>query len=79
MDEVLVLALERPLEPSSHPTVSEVARKFDAPAEQDQAGPEESTSESPTAPEEASPDDAAQPEKTSAKEPSESQGASGQE
>ena len=36
MDEVLVLALERPLEPSSHPTVSEVARKFDAPAEQDQ-------------------------------------------
>jgi len=36
MDEVLGLALERPLEPSSHPTVSEVARKFDAPAEQDQ-------------------------------------------
>jgi ATP-dependent Lon protease len=36
MDEVLGLALERPLEPSSHPTVPEVARKFDAPAEQDQ-------------------------------------------
>jgi ATP-dependent Lon protease len=36
MDEVLGLALERPLEPSSLPAVSEVARKFDAPAEQDQ-------------------------------------------
>jgi ATP-dependent Lon protease len=36
MDEVLALALERPIEPSALPVVSEVARKFDAPAEQDQ-------------------------------------------
>jgi ATP-dependent Lon protease len=36
MDEVLGLALERPIEPASHPAVPEVARKFDAPAEQDQ-------------------------------------------
>jgi ATP-dependent Lon protease len=36
MDEVLALALERPLESASHAEVAEVARKFDAPAEQDQ-------------------------------------------
>ena len=36
MDEVLALALERPIEPSTHPTVPEVAGKFEAPAEQDQ-------------------------------------------
>jgi ATP-dependent Lon protease len=36
MDEVLALALERPIEPSAHPAVPEVAGKFEAPAEQDQ-------------------------------------------
>jgi ATP-dependent Lon protease len=36
MDEVLALALERPLEPSAHSTVPGVAGKFEAPAEQDQ-------------------------------------------
>ncbi len=36
MDEVLALALERPIEPASHPAVSEVARKYETPAEQDQ-------------------------------------------
>jgi ATP-dependent Lon protease len=36
MDEVLALALERPLESASHAEVAEVARKFEAPAEQDQ-------------------------------------------
>jgi ATP-dependent Lon protease len=35
MDEVLALALERPIE-SAHPAVSEVAAKFESPAEQDQ-------------------------------------------
>jgi ATP-dependent Lon protease len=36
MDEVLALALERPIEPASDPAVPEVARKFDVPAETDQ-------------------------------------------
>ena len=36
MDEVLALALERPIESSAHPPVPEVAGKFEAPAEQDQ-------------------------------------------
>ncbi len=36
MDEVLALALERPIEPSAHPVVPEVPGKFEAPAEQDQ-------------------------------------------
>jgi ATP-dependent Lon protease len=36
MDEVLALALERPIEPSERPSVPEVAGKFEAPAEQDQ-------------------------------------------
>jgi len=36
MDEVLGLALERPLEPSALPAVPEVPAKFDAEAEQDQ-------------------------------------------
>ena len=36
MDEVLALALERPLEPLAHPAVPEVPTKFDAGAEQDQ-------------------------------------------
>jgi ATP-dependent Lon protease len=36
MDEVLSLALERPLEPLAHPPVPEVPTKFDAEAEQDQ-------------------------------------------
>jgi ATP-dependent Lon protease len=36
MDEVLALALERPLEPSEHAAVPDVAGKFEAPAEQDQ-------------------------------------------
>jgi ATP-dependent Lon protease len=36
MDEVLGLALERPLQPSVHPAVPEVPTKFDAEAEQDQ-------------------------------------------
>jgi ATP-dependent Lon protease len=36
MDEVLGLALERPLEPLAHPAVTEVPTKFDAEAEQDQ-------------------------------------------
>ncbi len=36
MDEVLGLALERPLQPSVHPAVPEVPAKFDAEAEQDQ-------------------------------------------
>jgi ATP-dependent Lon protease len=36
MDEVLALALERPIEPSAHPTVPEVPVKFEGPAEQDQ-------------------------------------------
>jgi ATP-dependent Lon protease len=36
MDEVLALALERPIEPVSDTAVPEVARKFDVPAEQDQ-------------------------------------------
>jgi ATP-dependent Lon protease len=36
MDEVLALALERPIEPSEHPSVPEVAGKFETPAEQDQ-------------------------------------------
>jgi ATP-dependent Lon protease len=36
MDQVLALALERPLEPLAHPAVPEVPTKFDAEAEQDQ-------------------------------------------
>jgi ATP-dependent Lon protease len=36
MDEVLGLALERPLQPLAHPDVPEVPTKFDADAEQDQ-------------------------------------------
>jgi ATP-dependent Lon protease len=36
MDEVLGLALERPLEPLAHPAVPEVPAKFNAEAEQDQ-------------------------------------------
>jgi ATP-dependent Lon protease len=36
MDEVLGLALERPLQPSVLPAVPEVPTKFDAEAEQDQ-------------------------------------------
>jgi ATP-dependent Lon protease len=36
MDEVLGLALERPLQPSALPAVAEVPTKFDAEAEQDQ-------------------------------------------
>jgi ATP-dependent Lon protease len=36
MDEVLGLALERPLEPSALPAVPEVPTKFNADAEQDQ-------------------------------------------
>jgi len=36
MDEVLSLALERPLQPSALPAVPEVPTKFDAEAEQDQ-------------------------------------------
>jgi ATP-dependent Lon protease len=36
MDEVLGLALERPLQPLAHPAVPEVPTKFDAEAEQDQ-------------------------------------------
>jgi ATP-dependent Lon protease len=36
MDEVLAIVLERPIESASDPTVSEVASKFETPAEQDQ-------------------------------------------
>jgi len=36
MDEVLGLALERPLQPLAHPDVPEVPTKFVAEAEQDQ-------------------------------------------